>query len=82
MFKGILLSAVVLSGLVLDASRLTPMTMSMATATTTIWHYYQTYSYYQPHCYSVSRPVTIPVWDDYSGEYIFRTVYRDYQVCN
>jgi hypothetical protein len=30
--------------------------------------------------FAVSRPVTIPVWDDY--EYIFCTVYRDYQVCN
>ena len=30
----------------------------------------------------MSRPLTIRVWDDYSCEYIFRTVYRDYQDCN
>lgn len=43
---------------------------------------YRTYSDYRPHCYTASRPVTIRIWDDYSCEYILRTVYRDYQVCD
>jgi hypothetical protein len=36
---------------------------------------------YQPSCYSESRPVTIRVWDDYSCEYVFRTIFRSYQIC-
>jgi hypothetical protein len=43
--------------------------------------HYADYSY-QPSCYTQSRPVVIRVWDDYSCEYTFRTVYRDYQVCD
>jgi len=55
--------------------------MVMATATTTIvpTTATPTISLTATH---VSRPVTIRVWDDYSCEYVFRTVYRDYQVCN
>ncbi len=41
---------------------------------------YTSYSY-QPSCYTESRPVTIQVWDDYSCEYAFKTIYRDYNVC-
>jgi hypothetical protein len=37
------------------------------------------YSY--SHCCTVSRPVTIRVWDDYSYSYFYKTVYRDYRVC-
>ena len=42
---------------------------------------YTSYSY-QPSCYTESRPLTIRVWDDYSCEYVFKTIYRDYNVCN
>ena len=42
---------------------------------------YTSYSY-QPSCYTESRPMTIRVWDDYSCEYVFKTIYRDYNVCN
>ncbi|MGC2409027.1 MAG: hypothetical protein WA441_03240 [Methyloceanibacter sp.] len=49
-------------------------------------HYYNSYSSYQPSyqpsCYTQPRPVTIRVWDDYSWEFIFKTVYRDYRVCD
>lgn len=40
--------------------------------------YYNTYS---PQCVTKTRSVTIRVWDDYSCEYAYRTVYRDYEVC-
>ena len=53
----------------------------MATAMATTSHY-RSYSYYRPHCYTSTRPVTIRVWDDYSYSYIYRTIYRDYRVCN
>ena len=43
---------------------------------------YRSYSYHKPHCYTVTRPVTIRVWSDYSYAYIFRTVYRDIKICN
>lgn len=57
--------------------------MVMATATASATTVLITaYSFYQPQCYSVSRPATIGVWDDYSCEYVYRTVCRDYQVCN
>jgi predicted GNAT superfamily acetyltransferase len=42
---------------------------------------YTSYSY-QPSCYTESRPLTIRVWDDYSCEYVFKTIDRDYNVCN
>jgi hypothetical protein len=83
MFKKILLSAAALSALVLGASQ--------AHAGYGYGHgygyhhykpHYRSYSYYKPYCHTVSRPVTIRVWDDYSCEYIFRTVYRDYRICN
>ena len=41
---------------------------------------YTSYSY-QPSCYTESRPLTIRVLDDYSCEYVFKTIYRDYNVC-
>lgn len=78
MFKQILLSAAALSAMAI--------TTSQAEA-----HYgygyghphYSSYSYsYQPSCYTEQRPVTFRVWDDYACEYVLRTVYRDYQVCN
>ena len=79
MFKKILLTAAVLLTLVLGAS-----------AANAGYGYgygyghhahYTSYSY-QPSCYTQSRPVIIGVWDDYSCEYTYRTVYRDYQVCD
>jgi hypothetical protein len=76
MFKKILLSAAALSGLVLCASQ----AEAGYGYGYGYGHYRPHYSYscYEPHCYSVSHPVTIRVWEDYSCEYIFRTVYRDY----
>jgi len=82
MFKKILLAAA-LSTLALGASA--------ANAGYGIYgyghhHYYNSYSSYQPSyqpsCYTQPRPVTIRVWDDYSWEFIFKTVYRDYRVCD
>jgi hypothetical protein len=43
---------------------------------------YYSYTQYQPSCYTQSRPITIRVWDEYYCEYVFKTVYRAYQVCN
>jgi hypothetical protein len=42
---------------------------------------YYSYTQYQPSCYTQSRPITIRVWDEYYCEYVFKTVYRDYNVC-
>jgi hypothetical protein len=70
MFKKILVSAAALSGLVLFASQ------------ADAGYGYRSYSYYKPHCYTATRPVTIKIWDDYSYQYIFRTVYREYRVCS
>lgn len=83
MFKKILLSAAALSGLVLFASQ--AEAHGYGYGSYGYGHYrpvYRTYSYHQPHCYTSTRPVTIRIWDDYSCEYTFRTVYRDYTVCS
>ena len=84
MFKKILLTAAALSTLVLGASAANAgygISVSYGHGYGH-HHHYNSYSYYQPSCYTRSRPVTIRVWDDYSYEYIFRTVYRDYRVCD
>ena len=85
MFKKILLTAAVLVPVVLGASA--------ANAGYGYGHghgygygyghhaHYTSHSY-QPSCYMQSRPMIISVWDDYSCEYTYRTVYRDYQVCD
>ena len=83
MFKKILLSAAALSGLVLCASQAEAgYGYGYGHGHHNYKPYYRSYSYHRPHCYTSTRPVTIRVWDDYSYEYIFRTVYRDYRVCN
>ena len=83
MFKKILLSAAALSSLFLFASQ--------AEAgygygySYGYGHYkphHRSYSYYKPHCYSVTKPVTISVRDDYSYSYFYKTIYRDYRICN
>ena len=86
MFKKILLTAAALSTLVLGASAANAgYGISVSYGHGYGYghgHHYNSYSYYQPSCYTRPRPVTIRVWDDYSYEYIFRTVYRDYPVCD
>jgi hypothetical protein len=85
MFKTILLSAAALSGLVLFASQADAQGYGYSHGYGYGYKYrpvYRTYSYHKPHCYTATRPVTIRVWDDYSCEYSFRVVYRDYQVCS
>ena len=72
-FKKILLSAAALSGLFLFASQ--------AEAGYGYGYSYG-YGHYKPHCYSVTKPVTIRVWDDYSYSYFYKTIYRDYRICN
>jgi hypothetical protein len=84
MLKKTLLSAAALSALVLGASQANAGYGGYG------WshgynHYkphYRTYSYHKPHCYTVSKPVTVRVWSDYGYGYIFRTVYRDIRICN
>ena len=80
MFKKILLSAVALSGLVLGVSQAEAGYGYGYGYSYHRPHY--SYSYYRPHCYIASRPVTIRIWDDYSYSYIYKTIYRDYRVCN
>jgi len=85
MFKKMLLSAAALSALVLCASQANAGYGGGYGYSYGYKHYkphYRSYSYHKPHCYTVSRPVTIRIWDDYSYEYIFRTVYRDIRICN
>jgi hypothetical protein len=85
MFKKTLIAAVALSALALGASQAEAHGYGYGYGYGNGYGYhhshYNSYSYYQPSCDTQSRPVTIRVWDDYSCEYIFRTVYRDYQVC-
>jgi hypothetical protein len=81
MFKKILLSAAALSGLVLFASQ-ADAHYGYGGYGYGYGHPHYSYSYYQPHCYTATRPVTIRVWSDYAYGYIFRTVYRDYTICN
>ena len=80
MFKKILLSAAALSGLFLFASQ--------AEAgygygySYGYGHYkphHRSYSYYKPHCYSVTKPVTIRVWERLFLRVLLQTIYRDYQ---
>jgi hypothetical protein len=83
MFKKILLSAAALSGLFLFASQ---ADAGYGYGSSYGYgHYkphYRSYSYHKPHCYSVTKPVTIRVWDDYSYSYFYKTIYRDYRICN
>lgn len=81
MFKKILLSAAALSGLVLCASQ-AEAGYGYSYGYGHDKPHYRSYSYHKPHCYTVTRPVTIRVWSDYSYAYIFRTVYRDIRICN
>jgi hypothetical protein len=81
MFKKILLSAAALSGLVLCASQ-AEAGYGYSYGYGHDKPHYRSYSYHKPHRYTVTRPVTIRVWSDYSYAYIFRTVYRDIRICN
>ena len=83
MFKKILLSAAALSGLFLFASQ--AEAGYGYGSSYGYGHYkphYRSYSYHKPHCYTVTKPVTIRVWDDYSYSYFYKTIYRDYRICN
>jgi hypothetical protein len=88
MFKKTLIAAVALSALALGASQADAHGYGYGYGG--YGHGYGGYGYgygyhhthYQSSCYAESRPVTIRVWDDYSCEYVFRTVYRSYQVCD
>ena len=85
MFKKILLSAAALSALVLGASQAEAgygYGYGYGYSYKHYKPYYRTYSYYRPHCYSVTKPVTIRVWDDYSYSYFYKTIYRDIRICN
>jgi hypothetical protein len=86
MFKKTLIAALALSALALGASQADAHGYGYGYGYGNGYGYhhshYNSYSYNQPSCYTQSRPETIRVWDDYSCEYIFRTVYRDYQVCD
>jgi hypothetical protein len=85
MFKKILLSAAALSALVLGASQAQAgygVSYGYSHGYNHYKPHYRSYSYHKPRCYSVTRPVTIRVWSDYSYAYIFRTVYRDIRICN
>ena len=65
MFKKILLTAAALSTLVLGASAANAgYGISVSYGHGYGHHHYNSYSYYQPSCYTRSRPVTIRVWDD------------------
>ncbi len=85
MFKKILLTAAALSGLMLAASQAQAgYGYGYGYGYGGYGHHhsnYYNYSYYQPHCVTKYRPVTIRVWDDYSYDYTYRTIYRDYRVC-
>jgi hypothetical protein len=81
MLKKILLSAAALSVLVLGASQ-AEAGYGYSYGYKYYKPHYRSYSYHKPHCYTVTRPVTIRVWSDYSYGYIFRTVYRDIRICN
>jgi hypothetical protein len=83
MFKKILVSAAALSGLVLFASQADAHGYGYGYGYGYKYRpVYRSYSHHKPYCYTATRPVTIRIWDDYSCEYIFRTVYRDYTVCS
>jgi hypothetical protein len=81
MFKKILLSAVALTGLVLGASQ-AEAGYGYGYGGYGYNHYRPHYSYSYSYCHYVNRPVTIRVWDDYSYEYIYKTIYRSYRVCD
>ena len=83
MFKKILLTAAALSGLMLAASQAEAGYGYGGYGGNGYGHrsHGYSYSYNQPHCVTKYRPVTIRVWDDYSYDYIYRTIYRDYRVC-
>ena len=83
MFKKILLSAAALSALVLGASQAEAgYGYGYGYSYKHYKPYYRTYSYHRPHCYSVTKPVTIRVWDDHSYSYFYKTIYRDIRICN
>jgi hypothetical protein len=83
MFKKILLSAAALSGLFLFASQAEAgYGYGYSYGHKHYKPYYRSYSYHKPHCYTVTKPVTIRVWDDYSYSYFYKTIYRDYRICN
>jgi len=65
MFKKILLSAAALSGLFFFASQ-AEAGYGYSYGYKHYKPHYRSYSYHKPHCYSVTKPVTIRVWDDYS----------------
>lgn len=57
-------------------------TIALGTTTADAGYYGKTYyKSYASHCVTKTRAVTIRVFDDYSCEYTYRTVYRDYEVC-
>lgn len=79
MFKKILLTAAALSGFALVASQ-AEAGYGHGYHSYGHGHHRRHYSSYDYGCYK-RRPVVIRVWDDYSCEYIYKTVYRRYNVC-
>ena len=83
MFKKILLSAAALSGLVLFASQAEAgYGYGYGYGHHHYKPHYRSYSYYKPHCYTVTSRspsacgTTIPTRTSSS------TIYRDYRICN